>query len=446
MTLARGLAVGALGAVVVIAAVLLLRGTPSHEYTLLFQTAGQLVTDNDVQVGGRRVGRVAEIKLTDDNLAEVRIQVEEPYAPLHRGTTAQIRSGSLSGQANHYVQLSPGPETAPELEPGSTLGLDSTVTEVSLDQLFDTFDERTRNALRNIIRGSSTQFGDDGEKAGEALKYLNPALSTSARIVDELTRDQKAFEQFIVATARASTALAERRDDLADAIANTNEASKAIADEAASLDQALAELPDALRQANTTFVNLRNALDDLDKLVDASEPVAPELAPFFRELRPLVEAARPTIADLRRMITSPGAANDLTDLLRGQPRLTEIAEPALRHAGEAFRESGPVLQFARPYAPDLISWFRDFGQSTANYDANGHFARVSPVVDAFSFTLDSPTSGTLTAKPGAERKTGLQRDKAKRCPGAAATPAPDGSNPYTPAGSDCDRSAVLPGP
>lgn len=445
MTLARGLAIGALGVAVIVVLVLLLSGRNTHEYTLLFQNAGQLVKGNNVEVGGRPIGRVADIKLTNDNLAAVKIEVEEPYAPLHEGTTAQIRSMSLSGQANRYVALNPGPNSARELGDGATLGLDRTVTEVDLDQLFATLDAKTRKGLQNVIQGSSTQYGDNGEQAGEALKYFNPAISTTTRIVDELTRDQQAFENFIIYTARASTALAERRNDLSDLVSNANATNTAIASESASLDQALAALPDALRKGNTTFVNLRSALDDLDKLVAASKPVAPKLAPFFKALRPLVRDARPTVADLRRLITQPGAGNDLIDLLKAQPQLTKVAMPTFEHSATAFRESTPVLQFARPYAPDLIGWFRDFGQSTANYDANGHFARVSPVIDAFNFTQDSPTTGTLTAKPAGERQTGLEKFKAKRCPGSAATPAPDGSNPYAPEGSDCDPSAVLPG-
>ena len=99
MTLARGLAVGALGIAVVVA-ILLLTGGSKHEYTLLFQNAGQLVKDNDVQIGGRRIGRVADIKLSSNNLAEVRIQVDEPYAPLHQGTTATPTAPKASPRAS----------------------------------------------------------------------------------------------------------------------------------------------------------------------------------------------------------------------------------------------------------------------------------------------------------------------------------------------------------
>ncbi len=156
MTLARGLAVGALGVAVVVA-ILLLTGGNKHTYTLVFQNAGQLVKDNDVQIGGRRVGRVSDIRLSKNNLAEVKIQLDEPYAPLHQGTTAVIRSGSLSGVANRFISLTPGANSAPKLDDGAELGLDKTTTSVDLDELFDTIDPRTRKALQEVIQGSSTQ-------------------------------------------------------------------------------------------------------------------------------------------------------------------------------------------------------------------------------------------------------------------------------------------------
>jgi phospholipid/cholesterol/gamma-HCH transport system substrate-binding protein len=444
MTLARGAAAGAL-VVAVVVAIVLLTGGSKHEYTLVFQNAGQLVKDNDVQVGGRRIGRVADIKLSDNNLAEVRIQVDEPYAPLHQGTTATIRSGSLSGVANRFIALAPGPNSAAKLDDGSTLGLDRTTTSVDLDQLFNALDPKTRANLQKVIKGSAEQYAGKGKQANEALKYFNPTLSTTSRLVNELDRDQQSLQDFIIYTARATTALAERRGDVSSLVSNANTASGAIASESESLNRALKALPTTLRQANTTFVNLRSTLDDLDQLVDASKPVAPKLAPFFRQLRPLVTDAQPTIQDLRTLISRPGAGNDLIDLLRKQPRLTQVAKPSFKHTVEGLQRGTPVLQFIRPYAPDLIGWFRDFGQSTANYDANGHFARISPIVNAFQFT-DNPAGGTLTALKPAERQVGLQSGKIRRCPGSSTQTAPDGSNPYAPEGSDCDPSIVPPGP
>ena len=196
-------------------------------------------------------------------------------------------------------------------------------------------------------------------------------------------------------------------------------------------------------------MNLRATLDDLDVLVAESKPATKELAPFLRELRPLVAASRPTIRDLRLLVTRSGADNDLLDATRKLPGLQRVASPTFAHSTQALRKSQPVLEFIRPYTPELTGWFHDFGQATANYDANGHFARIQPIFNAFQFT-DTPSGGVLTPQGIDSKFEGLQTGIAKRCPGAASQRAEDGSAPWTDNGrlgpNDCDPSLALPGP
>src|SRR3954466_610223 len=109
MTAARGVALGALGVAVVVVAVILLSSGSEHTYKLTFQNAGQLVKDDDVQIGGHRVGSVRPDELTNNNQAQITIEVQGDFAPLHQGTTALIRATSLSGIANRYVVIAPGP-------------------------------------------------------------------------------------------------------------------------------------------------------------------------------------------------------------------------------------------------------------------------------------------------------------------------------------------------
>jgi phospholipid/cholesterol/gamma-HCH transport system substrate-binding protein len=265
--------------------------------------------------------------------------------------------------------------------------------------------------------------------------------------VQELTEDEGALTRFIVTSSRAVTAIAERRDDLADLVGNANATASAIGAENAALARALGVLPTTLRRGNTTFVNLRATLDDLDVLVAESKPATRRLAPFLRELRPLVADARPTIRDLRRAVHRAGADNDLVDATVKLPRLARVAEPAFRDARTALQRSQPVLEFARPYTPELVGWFRDFGQGASNYDANGHFARIQPMFNAFQFTTN-PAGGLLTPVPDANRMDGVQRGFIRRCPGAATQRPQDGSAPWRDSSGDldCDPSLVLPGP
>jgi phospholipid/cholesterol/gamma-HCH transport system substrate-binding protein len=444
---ARGAALGALVLAVAVVAVLLLRGDGGSTYKLRFENAGQLVKDDDVQVGGRRIGSVRKITLTDDNQAEITISVQDGYAPLHEGTTALIRATSLSGIANRYVALTPGPNSNPELSDGATLGTDKTTSIVDLDQLFNTLDPATRKSLQAFIQGNAQWYDNRGTQANAATKYFNPALSASRRLVNEVVSNQQALNGFLRNAGRTTNALAQRRGDLSNLVSNANTTASAIAAENVSLDQALQVLPETLRKANTTFVNLRATLDDLDVLVAASKPATKDLARFLRELRPLVHDARPTIADLRTLVRRDGSDNDLTDLLRKAPALEKAAKPAFAHSITALQRATPVIKFIRPYTPDFVGWLRDFGQGSSNYDANGHFARIAPIFNAYSFD-DNPAGGTLTPIPPSQRLAGLQTGQVRRCPGAASQPPTDGSAPFRDSdGSlDCDPSLVLPGP
>jgi phospholipid/cholesterol/gamma-HCH transport system substrate-binding protein len=447
MTLSRVLGAGLLLIAAVLVAIVLIGGEEKHTYKAVFETAGQLVVDNDVQIGGRRIGRVSKIELTDNNQAEIDFEVEDPYGPLHEGTTAIVRATSLSGVANRYISLTPGPDSAPELEDGTTIGVDSTTSIVDLDQLFNTLDEKTSTGLAEVIQGFGTWYAGRGEDANEAAQYLSPALSSTRRLIEKLNADQPALEQLITETSKAVSVLAARGGTLTDLVSNTNTTMAAIADENASLGQALDLLPQTLRRGSTTFVNLRAALGDLDQLVAASKVQTKNLAPFLADLRPLLRDSQPTVAQLAKLARQPGASNDLTDLLNDSPQLAKTAGPAFDNSSQALKDSLPVLTFIRPYSPELVGWFRDFGVGAANYDANGHYARVAPVFNAFKY---DPVANNLVPVPPEDRTPGLENGAqiVNRCPGAAIQPPADGSAPWRDVSGtlDCNPAIVPPGP
>ena len=443
MTIARGAVLGALLAVVAVLAILVLSGGGGAQYKLIFQNAGQLVKGDDVQIGGRRVGGVDDILLTDDNQAEVVVSVQEPYAPLHEGTQATIRLTSLSGVANRYIALAPGPNNAPEIPDGGRLGVEQTTSVVDLDQIFNTLDPRTRKGLQQYFQGSAAQYEGQGENVNESAKYFNPFLSTTDQLVKELARDRESLTRAVVAGASVTGAVAQKAPQLTSLIGNLNTTMGAIAAENDSLSQALAVLPDTLRQGNSTFVDLRATVDDLDPLLQASKVAVPLLPRFFREFTPLLDEAAPTFQNLSAIVHQPGPFNDATDAAQHLPQLQRVGSPAFRSAIRAMRDGQPVIDFLRPYSPDFVGWFRDFGQSSANYDANGHYARVLPIFGAFQY---QPSDNTLQPVSPSQRLAGLSSGFTRRCPGAASQPRPDGSNPFVPAGFDCDREDVLAGP
>ena len=165
-------------------------------------------------------------------------------------------------------------------------------------------------------------------------------------------------------------------------------------------------------------MNLRATLDDLDPLVADSKPATKDLAPFLRELRPLVRDAKPTIADLSHARPAPGHRQRPGRGHAQAARLPEGREPgASRAAPGRCKKGQPVLEFIRPYIPELVGWFRDFGVGAANYDANGHYARIQPIFNAFQLEELPAGPPQLVPLPVAQRLAGLQTRHAQALPG-----------------------------
>jgi phospholipid/cholesterol/gamma-HCH transport system substrate-binding protein len=451
-------------AVVAIAALLVLTGSDDdggYEVTAEFTNASQLVRGNVVTIGGTDVGRVGDIRLADNGNALVDFSVDDDYAPLRRGTVAQVRSFSLSGVANRQIELTlpPPGRGGEEIPDGGRMTRSETVSEVDLDQIFNMLDDETVADFKNVIKGFATSYRGVGEDANRGFKYLNPFLSTSRRTFAELTRDAPALEQLVVNGAKLSGTVASRRADLAALVGNLDGMMSALARQRTALAAALERLPGFMRNFNTTAVNLRATLDDLDPLVAASMPVADRLGPFFRNFRAASADLVPTVRDLDRVVVAPGRDNDLVDLTRLQPRLARIAvgpvnrngerrRGALPEASAALRGSLDELAFFRAYSPELTNWFDGFGHSGI-IDANGGIGRIGTTFNTFSVSVnDLPIVDLagLLKQTADEQLALLDTGNYRRCPGSNERPAPDGSNPWTEGGSiACDPSIIPPG-
>ena len=450
----------ALGAGVLVIALVLLGGGSSYTVTAQFENASQLVKGNLVEVAGVKAGTVKDISLGPHGSAEVKMEIDGDYAPLHEGTVATIRSQSLSGIANRFIQLQMPSEDqrGPAIADGGKLPVSSTVSEVDLDQFFNTFDKKTVGHFRQIIKGFATANEGVGKPTNTGFHYLNPFLSTSRQLFDELTFDTNRFKRLIVDTSSLSGALAKRSPDLTQFVSNTNQMFGALASENQNLASAIGELPNFMRNFNTTGVNLRATLDDLDPLVSASKPAARKLQPFTHQLRGFATDAVPAINDLEHIVSRKGPDNDLIELTKLQVPLAQIAvgpvdrngasrRGALPESRDALVGGLPQLAFLRPYLTEegLSGWFDDFGKSGV-VDANGGMGRIGTTFNVFSLSapgglpnLDAVAQSPITA--------GLTTNQLRKCPGANERPAPDGSNPFTDNGTlNCDPSQVPPGP
>jgi phospholipid/cholesterol/gamma-HCH transport system substrate-binding protein len=437
----RVLVAAAVIAAAILVALVLFSGGGGYQVTAEFQNAGQLVKGSEVRVAGARVGSVKEIDVSQDGLAEVKFSVNDDFAPLRQGTQAIIRPTSLSGIANRYVDLQLGPANGAEIADGGKIGPDDTETAVELDEVFSLFDPKTRSSLQDVIKGSAESVRGRGRQLRRGVHYLNPALSTGARLFEELTRDNNLLKRFLVDSGTLVNTLASRRDDLTGVVRNLNSTFGALGSQQQALADSVERLPPFLRRANTTFVNLRAALNDVDPLVDAAKPVAKRLGPFLSQARVFAADARPTVRDLSKTIRQPGSANDLIELIDSFPPLSRVAlndqnvngatrPGAFPQTTSALNSAAPTIAFSRPYTPEFVGWLDDFS-TTGAYDALGGFSRAW-------INLSELLYGP-----------GPKLHQFRRCPGANEMPASDGTN--VPSASeaaalDCDPSQRSVGP
>ena len=435
----RFAAFGALAAVIIIVLALVLVSNKGATYQLIFPEAGQLVRGDQVQVGGVPVGSIKDITLLHNYNVRITINVESSLAPLHQGTTAEIRVPSLSSVANRYIALSPGPNNRPALPSGSTLPTTATHGVVDLDQLFGIFNAKTRKGLQQLIKGSAEQYDGVAPQLREDARYFPPALAAFDHVLAELGRDQNTFSSFLVESAKATTVLAAHSQQLTELVSHADTALGALASQQSNLAAGVKELPVTFKEGNRTFEQLPATLADLTKLVNAAKPGAPLLGPFVTKLRPLVIAATPVVGNFSEAISKPGSSNDLTEAALALPGLAQALVTASPNGVRAAEESLPITALFGPYSPDLQGLVRGFGQGTAYYDANGHYARVGSLFPDFSLGSEE----TLKPANPSQVVAGLKAGQLRRCPGSGTQPAADGSSPFTENGQlGCDPTQV----
>jgi phospholipid/cholesterol/gamma-HCH transport system substrate-binding protein len=385
--------------------VILLSSGSSYQVRAVFVNASQIVSGDLVEVAGNKIGTVSNIALTPNGQAELTLTISNgAFDPLREGTTAIVRSVSLTGIANRYVDIRVGPPNRPPIPNNGVIPATNTTSEVDLDQLFNTLNGPTRRGLQNVFLGSASQYAGESKTAQAAWAYLNPAVAASSMLFHEINRNTGQFKNFLVKSSGLVTNVARRSADLSALVRHLSTTTGALAAERVPLGQSLRELPGFMRLANTTFVNLRSALDDLTPLVNASKPVAPKLEKLLLQLRPLAQESVPTVRDLRQIVHQPGPNNDLTDLTRlGVPLANatvrkikangKVRPGAFPQSVTALNDSTPELATARPYAVDLTGWFEGYTHPGTE-DANGGSSRVAPIVG-----IGSIENGALNILP-----------------------------------------------
>jgi virulence factor Mce-like protein len=312
-------ALAGLAAGVAIAAIVLVMGwinlnfaapwSSTHTLTAQVSDVDGIAVSSDVRIAGRLVGQVTAVTARGDH-ADVTVHVDGADWPLPADTTAAVRLATLLGQK--YLQLTPGSDTRHHLPDDGVIGLGATHPVVDFDQILDTFDRPTRDALTGLIRNLGG--GVEGQEGN--LQLLLPALRDLSvhgqAPTATLAQHDADLNGILRNLATVADQLARSRNDLAGVIDSMN-----------AVTGALAANPDALRGviANTDALSrtghrvlAAGGAQQLAGGLQQLDPVAHQLDRLLTSLVPQTAAFQGSALDsVKRLVTEVGDATSQSD-------------------------------------------------------------------------------------------------------------------------------------
>ncbi len=276
--------IGAATVLVVVVAVFLaynanngLPFVPTYQLTAQAPDAANLVVGNDVRIGGARVGVVDQITTKSHKSGRVtallRLKLQTTIKPLYTGTHVLVRSRSALGLK--YVELTPGKRTGKAYADGATLPLKAaTPAPVEIDQVFNTFNKKTREATSKNLSTFGQILAGRGTDLNLAIQALNPLLKNVIPVSKNLADPRTRLAGFVEALARAAS-------------------------ETASVAETQAAL---FRNLDTTFSALSDVREAIKATISTGPATLTAVARSLRIQRPFLDNSAALFADLR-----PGA-------------------------------------------------------------------------------------------------------------------------------------------
>jgi virulence factor Mce-like protein len=321
-----------------------------YRVTIKFPEATQLAQEADVRISGVNVGKV-KTKTPDrkTGLTDATLEIDSQYAPLPRDTKAILRQKTLLGET--YVELTPGDRSAEQLADGGQLARAQVAPTVELDEIFRTFDPKTRVAFADYLDQQGRAVGDGGQQLNDALANLTPFAQDVDDVLRILNRQSGETRGLVRDTGVVFDALSERQGQLRGLVENSNRVFETTAARDRELAASFVALPTFLRETRATSKRLTAFAKTADPLVT--------------QLRPAARQLSPTLVDLARV--SPnlrGLFKDLGPLVKaskkGLPALEGVLDdtkPLLARTEVFLRDVQPIVDYLGHYRKEIAAFF-----------------------------------------------------------------------------------------
>lgn len=344
-------------------------GSPAAAATVVgyFSDASPLDPGSEVRAAGVRVGDVRDITL-EGGRARVTLDIDASVLPLHRDARLKIRPVNLLGE--NYVELDRGSPAQPFLDQ-QVVPVEQTDSAVTLQDLFNTFDDPTSTALAAVVSTLGDGMHGNGAEAAAAIAALAPAMQQTGQLGDVLKAQNATLGQLVDRVQPVAQALAaDNGASLDQLVGSTEQTLSTVARNKQAMDATLAELPDTLVEARRTLQELNGVAASATPTLQSIRPVTDNLVQISGELRDFADAADPALTSLSPVLDR---ADQLLQQAAPVVALLRAAGPDLRNTAQGVRPLGD--QLLDTHLSDLMDFVKKWALSTNGRDGLSHYFR-----------------------------------------------------------------------
>ena len=316
-----------------------------YRFRLLLPDAGNLVPGTDVEISGVTVGRVVVLGRSG-NRALATVELRPAYVPLRAGATAIVRTKTLLGET--YIELAPGPRSAPPVPDGGMLAASHVLPATKLDAFLEAFAPTDRARLRQLFGGLASALSREGTALNGSLAYSSPFAGDLGEVLKTLDHETPQLQGLFNSSGVVLQALGARSGDLQAAITAGDQVLSTTAERNAQLAQIVRDLPPFLTQLRATSNTITSDSGDLDRAATALLPIAPLVQPAVTA----IDTDVPAVKSLFQALPATVAAGR-----SGLPALTRIVNAipaAFTQLYPAARQIIPVMQLFATYREEAL--------------------------------------------------------------------------------------------
>ena len=382
--------VGAITTLIVIVAVFLaynasngLPFVPVYRVSVELENAQRLAVNNEVRIGGYRVGIVESIEAVRNEdrqpgepatIAKVDLKLDKTVEPLPADTQVAVRYKSAFGLK--YVELTRG--TGEGLDEGAVIPVEQSTVQTEFDDIAKFFNEPTREASRENLVGYGNAFAGRGSSLNETIYFLNPLFENLKPVAETLTDPSTRLEDFFPALARTASIVAPVAEENAELFGFMATTFGALAADPQALQDTITSGPPTLSEGTVALA--------------VQTPFLNSFADLSADLRPGVQAVRaalPTLNDALEVGTPvlqrvPPVNAELAQTFISLRRLVDVPQTktTVLRLRETFDQAGPLANWVAPFQTVCNYWnywFTWLPEHLTERDSIGYTQRVAIV-------------------------------------------------------------------